>query len=248
MLRTQKSNKATKKTKSTKKVKPAEVEYEGRILNITPEDIRQRAKAIGGTCKAPLTLYRRSVFKLCDLERGFVRVRDEGDKTTMTTKIFKNKDFPEETELVIKDGFEAGQAFLRALNLTEKAYHETIREKWFIPRRTGGTSQLCELTIDYIPGLPPYSEIECKSQADLRRACKLLGFKYSDLVFGGYGNVFVHYYGMAANDINNEIPRLTFKECDRELEKYVHKNKELIDECKMKGMEVYNQVSSKSSF
>jgi adenylate cyclase class 2 len=223
--------------------KPIDVEYEGRILNVNPENIRAKAKALGGHMKAPTTLYRRSVFKLCNVERGFVRVRDEGTKTTMTVKIFRNKDFPEEYELDIKDKFEAGQDFLRALNLTEKAYHETIREKWFIPRRAGSDSELCELTIDYIPGLPAYSEIECKSQSDLRKACKLLDVKYSDLVFGGYGNVFVHYYGMAANDINNEIPRLTFKNVEKEVGKYIHKNRDILETSAKQGLTIFQTLS-----
>jgi len=232
----------TRHTRKQSIKKPMEVEYEGRILDVNPEEIRTKAKSLGGHMKAPLTLYRRSVFKLCDVERGFVRVRDEGDKTTLTAKIFKNKDFPEEYELGIRDSFESGQAFLRSLNLTEKAYHETIREKWFIPRRVGGASELCELTIDYIPGLPAYSEIECKSQRDLRRACQLLGVKYGDLLFGGYGNVFVHYYGMSAKDINDVIPRLTFQSVKKEIGEYVHKNREILEEAAIHGMAVYNKI------
>jgi hypothetical protein len=236
------TNKKSKSiTKQTAK-KPVEVEYEGRILEVNPTEIRNKARSLGGHLKAPMTLYRRSVFKLCGVERGFVRVRDEGDKTTMTAKIFKNKDFPEEYELKVQDSFESGQAFLRALNLEEKAYHETIREKWHIPSRKGGDKELCELTIDYIPGLPAYSEIECKSQRDLRRACKLLGVKYSDLLFGGYGNVFVHYYGMAARDINDEIPHLTFQSVEKEIGEYVHKNREVLADSANKGLEVYNKI------
>ena len=233
------------KPKTINRAKNIAIEYEGRILDINPEEIRQKVKSLGGKLKAPLTLYRRSVFKLCDVQRGFVRVRDEGDKITMTAKIFKNPDFPEEYELQIKETFEKGQEFLRALNLTEKAYHETIREKWFIPRRKGSNNELCELTIDYIPGLPPYTEIECKTQADLRRACKLLDFKYKDLIFGGYGNVFTHYYGMAANDVNNEISSLTFKNISKELEKYIHKNHDLLKSCATQGMDVFNTISKK---
>lgn len=238
-----------KKTKLQLKIdigkKHVEVEYEGRILDISPIEIREKARALGGYIKAPLTLYRRSVFKLCDMERGFVRVRDEGNKTTMTAKIFKEKDFPEEYELDIKDSFEKGQAFLRALNLTEKAYHETIREKWFIPRRVGSATQLCELTIDYIPGLPPYSEIECKSQSDLRRACRLLDFKYENLIFGSYSNVFVHYYGMAANDINNKIPCLTFQNVEKEIGKYIHKNQDILVDAAKNGLDMYTKITNK---
>ena len=242
---TKTNKKITKKNQSKKQTikKPMEVEYEGRILDVSPTEIRDKARALGGHMKAPLTLYRRSVFKLCDIERGFVRVRDEGDKTTLTAKIFKNKDFPEEYELGIKDSFESGQAFLRALNLTEKAYHETIREKWFIPRRVGGTSELCELTIDYIPGLPAYSEIECKSQSDLRRACKLLGVKYSELLFGGYGNVFMHYYGMSARDINDEIQRLTFQNIEKEIGGYVHKNRDILESAATDGLAIFQKLS-----
>lgn len=236
----------TKKQNAKPNEKSMEVEYEGRILDISPEEMRTKARALGGYMKAPLTLYRRSVFKLCDVERGFVRVRDEGDKITMTAKIFKNKDFPEEYELGIKDSFESGQAFLRALNLTEKAYHETIREKWFIPRRIGSASELCELTIDYIPGLPAYSEIECKNQSDLRRACQLLNVKYGDLIFGGYGNVFVHYYGMAAKDINDEIPRLTFQNIEKEIGGYIHKNRDILEDSAHQGLKVYKHLTKKN--
>lgn len=232
-----------KETKKTITKKPMEVEYEGRILDVNPAEIRDKARALGGHMKAPLTIYRRSVFKLCDVARGFVRVRDEGTKTTMTVKLFKNPNFPEEYELSVKDSFESGQAFLRALNLTEKAYHETIREKWFIPRKLGSTSELCELTIDYIPGLPAYSEIECKSQGDLRRACKLLGVKYGDLVFGGYGNVFTHYYGMAAKDINDSIPRLTFQNVEKEIGEYVHKNREILEKAAADGLAIFQRLS-----
>ena len=235
--------KQKKETKKTITKNPMEVEYEGRILDVSPNKMRDKARALGGHMKAPLTIYRRSVFKLCDMERGFVRVRDEGTKTTMTAKIFRNKDFPEEYELDIKDKFESGQAFLRALNLTEKAYHETIREKWFIPRRVGSASELCELTIDYIPGLPAYSEIECRSQRDLRRACKLLGVKYSELMFGGYGNVFVHYYGMAAKDINDSIPRLTFQNVEKEIEGYIHKNREILEKAAIDGLAIFQRLS-----
>jgi len=242
--RTKKGTKTIKKPSDKKSEKRLiEVEFEGRILDINPDEIRAKAKALGGKLKAPLTLYRRSVFKLCGIERGFVRVRDEGIKTTLTAKIFKNKDFPEEYELNIENSFEKGQEFLRALNLQEKAYHETIREKWFIPRRIGSDKELCELTIDYIPGLPAYSEIECKSRGDLRKACNLLDIKYSNLIFGGYGNVFVHYYGMSARDINDVIPRLSFKDIENEIGKYVHKNKDILENASREGLNIYKQVA-----
>lgn len=239
-----KTNKKNYTMKKTMK-KPMEIEFEGRILDINPDEMREKIKSLGGHMKKGLTLYKRSVFSLCDVKRGFVRVRDEGDKITLTSKIYKNPDFPQEYELQLKDEFEHGQEFLRSLNLTEKAYHETIREKWTIPKPNSkkGT-ELCEITIDYIPGLPPYSEIECKSKADLMKSCKLLNVRYKDLIFGGYGNVFTHYYDIPNNIINNEIESLTFQNIEKELEKHIRKNAELLHNTAKTNLEVFKTLKN----
>jgi len=61
----------------------------------------------------------------------------------MTVKVYKNKDFPEEYEVSIKEDFEKGKSFLDALNLKMKAYQETYREKWSLPIKG-----VHEITID----------------------------------------------------------------------------------------------------
>lgn len=265
-----------------------QIEYEGRILNINPEQLKKKIKLLGGYIKSPLTLYRRTVFNLGDIKRGFVRVRDEGEKITMTSKIYKkdNLNFPEEHELTINNTFEQGQEFLRSLNLKEKAYHETIREKWTIPRNNKKSSktkkhstlnlnkysnsqkhsksqkysnshtkinknkqlesqkelELCEVSIDYIPGLPVYAELECKSKSDLQLVCKLLDVKYNELSFGGYGKVYTEYYGMAENDINNVIPLLTFKNITNELKPYLHKNHDILNQIALSHLKIYKKI------
>lgn len=242
-----KTNKNNNNTMEKTMKKPMEIEFEGRVLDINPVEMREKIKSLGGHMKKGLTLYKRSVFSLCDIKRGFVRVRDEGDKITLTSKIYKNPDFPQEYELQLKDKFEHGQEFLRSLNLTEKAYHETIREKWTIPKpNSKKNTELCEITIDYIPGLPVYSEIECKSKADLIKSCKLLNVQYKDLIFGGYGNVFTHYYDIPNNIINNEISSLTFQNIKKELEKHIRKNAELLHNTAHINLEVFKTLKKKS--
>lgn len=240
-------SKKTKPTKTKTKKPVSEIEFEGRILNINPEELRAKIKSLGGVLKSRNTLYRRSVFNLCDIKRGFVRVRDEGDKTTLTAKIYKNPDFPEEYELTLKEpnSFEHGQEFLRALNLTEKAYHETMREKWSIFRKgsgKGSKKELCEVAIDHIPGLPVYAELECKSEADLRLVCKMLEIEYKDLAFGGYGKVYVEYYGMSENEINNIVPKLTFQNIKSEIGSYVHKNHDILDKATKDNLAIYRKL------
>jgi len=240
--KTHRINSKKKHNKKTQK-KPMEIEFEGRILDINKEEFITKIKSIGGTLKAPLTLYRRSVFNLCDIKRGYVRVRDEGDKTTMTAKIYKDPKFPQEYELQIKDSFENGQAFLEALNLTKKAYHETMREKWSIPKSNNSTKELCEIAIDYIPGLPLYAELECKTKADLHKTAKLLDIPLKSLMYGGYGKVFVHYYDMAENEINNIVPSLTFQNIVKEIKPYIHKNEDILYSVAKSHIEVYKTLS-----
>jgi adenylate cyclase class 2 len=243
MTKTKTSRKYSQKRTHTHK-KPMEIEFEGRMLDINREELITKIKALGGKLKKELTLYRRSVFGLCDIKRGFVRVRDEGDKITMTAKIYKDPKFPQEYELQLKDNFENGQAFLQALNLNKKAYHETMREKWSIPKpgKNNSAKELCEVAIDYIPGLPVYAELECKSKADLHKSAKMLDVKVADLMYGGYGKVFVHYYDMAESEINNEIPSLTFNNIQKELKPYIHKNEDILKRVARTHMEIYKTI------
>jgi len=219
--------------------KPMQVEYEARFLDINPDELIKKIKEVGGVLKSPLTIYRRSVFSLCDIKKGFVRVRDEGDKVTMTSKIYKNPKFPQEYELELKDSFEHGQAFLRSLNLDEKAYQETMREKWSIIRNK---KELCEIAIDRIPALPIYAEVECKTKKDLDRCIKLLDLKKHKINFGGFGKVYVEYYGMSENEINNVIPKLTFQNIREELKTYIHKNQDILEKTYKDHLEVYLDI------
>jgi adenylate cyclase class IV len=236
------STRRQSKIPKTKKQVTTAKEFEGRVLDLNLDEFYKKLKACNATKLNDLTLYRRSVFKLCDIERGFVRVRDEGDKITMTAKVYKYPKFPIESELSIHDTFEHGQDFLRSLNLTEKAYHETMREKWSIPKSSTNKKQLCEVAIDRIPGLPLYAELECKTEADLKKTCNLLGVNYKDLGFGGYGNVYNHYYGISLNEINNVIPKLTFNNIRDELDKYVEKNRDILETAYKTHLDVYKTI------
>ncbi|GGK96018.1 hypothetical protein [Mangrovihabitans endophyticus] len=66
-----------------------ETEFEARFLNIDTHSIRDNLAAQGGVCVMPRTLMRRIVFKNKDIaERGgWLRLRDEGRRITMTRRI-----------------------------------------------------------------------------------------------------------------------------------------------------------------
>ena len=248
-----KSNHNIKKT-NTKKLPKIELEYEAKFLDINHDELVKKIKLLGATLEQPNTFYRRSVFGLCDIKRGYVRVRDEGDKTTLTAKIYKNPDYPEEFELEIKDGFEKGKAFLSSLNLNEKAYHESMREKWHLRlskskkdhsnnnNNNKNNNNMCEIAFDCIPGLPMYVEVECKSERNLNKAIKLLDLGKYEKRYGAYGKTYVEYYGMAETEINNEIKSLTFENIEKELKPYIHKNEELLTRVAKEHLDTYKKL------
>ncbi len=243
--KTHKTSKTTNTTIHTKKlpIQKGIIEYEGRVLDINRDELVQKIKLLGGTLKKHLLLFKRSVFNLCNSTNGYVRVRDEGDKITMTSKTYANPKYPLENEIILADSFVNGQAFLRSLQLHDKAYHETMRETWTIPKKNN--SELCEIALDYIPGLPLYAELECKTERDLHKSIKLLGFNKNELKYGAYGNIFTHYYDISIHNINNVIPSLTFNNIVNELKPYITKNQNLVNEVAKSHLIVYNQLNKK---
>jgi len=226
----------TKKEKKPKEVK----EFEAKFLDIDLVSLYKKLKLLGAVKKQQNTIFRRAVFNLCDIKRGYVRVRDEGNKVTMTAKIYKDPKFPEEYELSIKDDFETGKSFLQSLNLTEKAYHETMRETWYIPY--GKKKELCEIAIDRIPGLPLYIEVECKTEKDLNKSIKLLDMDKNEIGYGAYGKVFDKYYGISQLIMDNDVPSLTFKNIKDELKPFMKKGEDVLDKVYKEHLEVYNKI------
>jgi predicted adenylyl cyclase CyaB len=251
MSKTKKSSKTSKKSsiKANKKItqkKPMEIEFEAKFLNINKGELVEKLKSLGAKMVKKNTLYKRCMYGLCDIKRGYVRVRDEGNNTKLTAKIYKDSQFPEEYEVTIKDDFENGKAFLGALNLTEKSYHETMREIWALPLGKYDTNK-CEVAFDSIPGIPLYVEIECKTKKELNKAIRMLNLdsktnsnKYKKF-FGSYGKCFVEYYDMTENDINNLIPKLTFENIQNELKPYIKKNKDLLKSVSRQHLEVFRK-------
>lgn len=234
------TNNTTKLSKIHKE-QPIDIEFEAKFLDIDKNKLIEKLKSLGAKLKQSNTLYKRSMFGLCDVKKGYVRVRDEGDKVTMTSKIYKDSKFPQEFEIIIKDDFEKGRAFLQSLNLNEKAYHETMREKWNLSLGKSPKNN-CEIAFDCIPGIPMYVEVECKSHKNLTKAIKLLGLTNHKKLYGAYGKTYVEYYGMTENDINNTIPKLTFKNIKEELKTYIKKNAELLQDVSRQHLEIHSKI------
>lgn len=198
---------------------PSGVEYEARFLNVDKEKIRKKLKELGAKKEHKVMKFKRTVHRVPETVKGYARVRDEGDKITMTVKSYK----PEskhaiETEVSINEPFEIGTQFLENSGLPQKAYQETYREKWIID----GCN---EITIDDIPALS-YVEIDCKSEEKVFNIAEKLGLDKSQAHYGPFSKTYEEEYGIPKHVIDEVVSELVFTSAEEILLPHVVKNKD----------------------
>jgi adenylate cyclase class 2 len=209
------------------------IEYEVKYININEKYVKNKLLELGATKVHDKIMLHRTVFYMCDtLTQGYVRVRNNGDNVTITTKTYQNQKFPEETEITINESYEYGCKFIKSLGLIQKSVHESYREKWNHPLAH-------EITFDTIPGLPTYMEIDCTSEKNLNDMINLLGLDKKNIRYGSYDKTYEEYYGIKS-DVINKIPSLTFANILNEITPTI--NKELL----IKLANMYNKDTKSS--
>jgi adenylate cyclase class 2 len=187
------------------------IEYEATFPNIDKDEIREKLKNVGATLVRPEFLQKRIPFFLPtgnEIPGGFLRVRDEGDKITMTLKVVNGENIEDQKEIILTvNNFDEAVNFLKSIGCTEKSYQETKREIWELDG--------VEIMIDEWPFLEPFVEIEGQSEDAVRNVSEKLGFDYDSALFCTADKIYAKKYNMSAKTINNllgrEIPKLTFK-------------------------------------
>jgi adenylate cyclase class 2 len=157
-------------------------ELEVKFAHIDIEAIRQALRAAGATCEQPMRLMKRALIEEPhhQAEHAFIRVRDEGNRVTLT---FKRRADPDalkidsvkELEVEVSD-FDATVDIFSEAGWRYKTFQESKRETW----KLDGT----EVVIDEWPWLRPYIEIEGESEAGIRDVAVKLGLSWSDALFG----------------------------------------------------------------
>lgn len=155
------------------------IEYEAKFVNINTLEIRQKLQCLGGLLEKPERLMRRVTIDSPEMKqnKGYLRVRDEGDCVTMTYKQFDklSVDGAKEHEVNV-DNFEETIAILEATGLPYTSFQESKRETW----RLGDA----EIVIDEWPWLAPYIEIEANDERVVRETAEALGLSWGDAIFG----------------------------------------------------------------
>lgn len=160
-------------------------EIEVKFINITIDAIQQRLLAAGAVCEQPMRLMRRALMETPDMaaKDAFLRLRDEGNKVTLTYKQHLKTGIEAANEIeTTVDDFDTTKALLEASGMIFHTYQESRRETW----KLGDV----EVVIDEWPWMPPYIEIEGDNEASIREAAAILGFSWDEAVFGGVDVVY----------------------------------------------------------
>ncbi|MCY9786097.1 class IV adenylate cyclase [Nocardiopsis sp. EMB25] len=162
------------------------IEYEAKVLGIDPDQVARIILDKGGTDLGDV-LQRRYVYDIdpADTSR-WVRLRDTGDRVTLTVKEIESDAIggTRETETEIGD-FETANTLLGKLGYRPRAYQENHRRSF--------TLDGAQLEIDTWPRIPAYLEIEADSRAEVVRVAALLGYAESDLTGENTTKVYARY-------------------------------------------------------
>lgn len=179
-----------------------EKEIEVKFLDIDVSNIRKKLASVGGTCQQPMRNLRRAIIQNDATGRNaYLRIRDQGDKTTLTYKVFESLSLHGASEIETTVGdFESAVRILTAVGLKPESYQESRRETWKLDG--------AEVVIDEWPWLKPYIEIEGESEKIVREAAVKLGFDWD--AQAAFGDIMVAYRA--------EYPHLTERDTIGNLE------------------------------
>lgn len=177
-----------------------ETEIEAKFLDINPVAMRLKLKQLGAVQKYPEVLMRRKTFK--DNAQNFkkrgewIRVRDEGEKITMSYKRVDDRTLHGTKEItVVVDDFGRACDFLVASGMKIMSYQETKREAW--------NYDDVEITIDTWPWIPPFLEIEGSTESSVRKTAADLGFDWNIAMHGSVEPVYQMHYDVTEEEIDN---------------------------------------------
>ena len=169
-----------------------QTEIEVKFCNVDIVDIREKLKASGAMLEQPMRLMKRALIEEPhhEKENAFIRIRDEGDKTTLT---FKRRDKlqgdtinnTKEIEVIVSD-FETTVELFREAGWEYKTFQESKRETW----KLGDA----EVVIDEWPWLKPYIEIEASTEDEVKQAAATLDFDWNDAIYGHIDMVYQMQY------------------------------------------------------
>lgn len=164
-------------------------EYEVRILEINKEELIEKLNKLGAK-KIDEFDYKRRVYNFNPaVDYKWIRLRTDGNKTTLTIKKIEKLsiDGTKEMEIEVSD-FEETNNILQELGYKSHTYQENKRIRYVLND--------VELDIDTWPYIPTYLEIEGKDEESVKQMMKLLEVEESQVTTLDVQGVFKEFYNI----------------------------------------------------
>lgn len=165
-------------------------EREVTILDIDEKDFIKKLLD-NGAVKESEYLQRRYTYDFKPVNPNkWIRLRTNGEKTTLTIKEIKNKntiDGTLEMETIVGN-FDIMNDILKELGYTYRNYQENYRKVYIM----GGA----EISIDSWPLIPTYVEIEGKTNQDVLNVLEKLGYSLEDTTTLDVTSIYNEVYGI----------------------------------------------------
>ena len=174
-------------------------EYEVRVLDINKDNLIKKLEELGATKIADFE-YKRRVFNFNPpTDNKWIRLRTDGNTTTLTIKKLESLEIDGTKEMEIEvSSFEETNNILEELGYKAHTYQQNKRTRYILND--------VELDIDTWPYIPTYLEIEGKSEKAVEDMIKLLEVDKSKVTSIDVQGVFKEFYKI---DIN-EAPIVSF--------------------------------------
>jgi adenylate cyclase class 2 len=184
-------------------------EIEVKFLHVSFDAVRSSLHGINAECTQPMRMMKRVVMdfpdrRLQETRDSWLRIRDEGDKVTVTYKQTTEHEFGGANEIeVTVSNYDDTIDIFRKLGMIIHTDQETMRETW----KVGAV----EVVLDEWPWLDPFIEIEGPTKDSVVQVAKKLGFNWKAAVFGSVTVAYREQYTAIVKDEHiSKIPEIKF--------------------------------------
>ena len=169
-------------------------EFEARVLDINKELVMKKLEELGAKKVAEFD-YKRRVYNFNPpTDHKWIRLRTDGNKTTLTIKKIENLSIDGTKEMEIEvSNFEETNKMLEELGYKAHTYQENKRIRYILND--------VELDIDTWPYIPTYLEIEGKNEEAVRNMIKLLEVETDKVTTLDVQGVFKEFYNIDIADV-----------------------------------------------
>lgn len=181
-------------------------EVEVKFTGVHHDSVRNKLSEVNAVLIHPMRLMKRVTIDNPSMKSkdAFLRVRDQGDKITITYKQFDELSVSGAKEIeIVVNNFEYAVALLAAAGLEHGSFQESKRETWKLGDVT--------IELDEWPWLNPYIEIEGPDEKSVREIADKLGFDWGKAVFGDVMAAYrVQYPHLGPKDTIGNLPEVRF--------------------------------------